>query len=94
MFTRFVFLMLTLCLGAIPTFAVADALAPIKMGVTLPLTGGGAEWGVAAKNGLELVVAERPDVSRVVTFIFATIWCGVTFVAAKTAGNYYSSRFL
>jgi len=70
MLIRFASLMLTLWFAASPHFAVADVPAPIKMGVTLPLTGGGAEWGVAAKNGFELALADRPELSRVVSFIY------------------------
>jgi branched-chain amino acid transport system substrate-binding protein len=70
MWTRFFSLLLAAWLSVLP-FAIAEGpSAPIRMGVTLPLTGGGAEWGIAAKNGFELATSERPDLSRAISFKF------------------------
>jgi branched-chain amino acid transport system substrate-binding protein len=38
--------------------------SPLRVGVILPLSGFAAEYGVAARNGLELGLKEHPDVAK------------------------------
>lgn len=43
---------------------------PLKVGVVLPLTGGLAEFGGAAKNGITLAQEDFPDIFKNIRFIY------------------------
>jgi ABC-type branched-subunit amino acid transport system substrate-binding protein len=57
-------------LTALTCPGISEPRTPVKMGVTLPLTGAGAEWGAAAKNGFELATEDRPGLTDLVTFVY------------------------
>ena len=42
----------------------------IKIGVTLPLSGAAAAWGVATKNGFEMAQRDRPELFTSLQFIY------------------------
>ena len=42
----------------------------IKIGVSLSLSGAGAEWGIASKNGFELALSEAPNDYKKFIFIY------------------------
>ncbi len=48
--------------------AAADPCNDLHVGLTLPLTGPGAAYGVAARNGFELTLRANPDAFRGITF--------------------------
>ena len=51
-------------------FALAQAENKFKVGVILPLTGGLAEYGAAARNGIELARKEHADLFRNINFVY------------------------
>lgn len=48
--------------------ALADSCNDLHMGITLPLTGPGAAYGVAARNGFELARRANPEAFSNITF--------------------------
>lgn len=61
------------CLFAICLFlesALAQSPTAFKVGAILPLTGGLTEYGVAAKNGIELARKEHPELFNSIEFIY------------------------
>lgn len=50
--------------------ALAEDVNTFKVGVILPLTGALAEYGMAAKNGIELAVKENPEIFSRVKFVY------------------------
>ena len=62
---------LLLVLGIVLGIPFSSMASPsFKIGVTLPLTGGAAEWGVAARNGFLIAKEEHPELLGTVEFIF------------------------
>ncbi len=57
---------LFVCVGLVH----AEGETPFKVGVVLPLTGELAEYGVAARNGIELAKKERPEIFSNLSFVF------------------------
>jgi len=54
-----------------------------RVGAILPLTGGLAEYGVAAKNGIELAKEQRPELFANVAFVYEdSQWDAKTAVSA------------
>ena len=60
--------LLTLC--AFCNLAVGEPRGRLKIGVILPLTGALAEYGAAARNGIELAGREHPEIPKNIEFIF------------------------
>ena len=46
----------------------SDNSKKFKVGAILPLTGHSAEYGVAARNGIELAKIERPELFKNIEF--------------------------
>ena len=63
------FSLLLLAVIIFAPFGFAEPRAPFKVGVILPLTGGLADFGVAAKNGFELARKEHPEVLKNIEFL-------------------------
>lgn len=71
--------------------AAADACNDLHVGVTLPLTGPGAAYGVAARNGFELALRANPDAFRGITFHYED--SQLKPAQAVSAFNVLRSRF-
>lgn len=56
------------CFTWLLAFAVSSE--PLRVGVVLPLTGGLAEYGTAAKNGIELAMEEHPHLFKETKFFY------------------------
>ncbi len=55
---RNIFLKISLVVALIPSFAVADEGAEIRIGAVVPLTGSWASYGTQIQNGIELAISE------------------------------------
>jgi ABC-type branched-subunit amino acid transport system substrate-binding protein len=66
-FSRFVFF------SFLPLLAAPSASAesvPFKVGLSIPLSGAFADYGVAVKNGIQLAIKEKPELFENLQFIF------------------------
>ena len=61
---------LMIAVPVVQAHAVPERQAEIRMGITLPLTGPGAEWGIAARNGFQMARSEHPELFERITFFF------------------------
>ena len=57
-------------LAAALLLAACAVAEPFKVGLSLPLSGSGAEWGMAARNGFELARRDHPGVLEKIDAIF------------------------
>jgi ABC-type branched-subunit amino acid transport system substrate-binding protein len=68
--SKIILFAIVIALGMFQAPAKCEDAGSLRMGVTLPLTGPGAEWGIAASNGFQMARSEQPKLFENIEFFF------------------------